>query len=85
MWITYEGPIARVMGHDKSGQGCLGAEDGAAEIGLWDGFVLDADAEDGVGVRDAEEDYGFRVRGVEGEGEGVECSVVEERWGRQWW
>ncbi len=62
--MAYERPIARVMDHDESGQGFLGAEDGAAEIGLSDGFVLDADAEDGVGVWDAEEDYGLRVRGV---------------------
>ena len=66
------------MGRDVRGQVLLGAEDGAAEVGLVDGFVLDADAEGGVGVWDAVEGYGFRVRRVEGEkGERVECSVEE--------
>ena len=69
--MAYERPIARVMGRDVSGEGLLGAEESAAEIGLVDEFVLNADAEGDVGVWDAVEDYGFRVRRVEGEeGEG---------------
>lgn len=62
---AYERLIVRVVVLDVGGEGLLGAEDGAAEIGLLDRLVLDADDEQGVRVWDAEADYRFFwIRGV---------------------
>ena len=54
---TYKRFIFRTVGADEGGERLLGAEDGAGEIGLVDRFVLERDAEDGVGVWDAVEGY----------------------------
>lgn len=50
---TGEGCIVRIVGFDERGQGLLGAEDGATDIGLLDGVILEADTEEGVSVWDA--------------------------------
>lgn len=70
---TYKWRILCVIVTDEGGQRLLRAEDGAAHVGLLDVLVLDADAEDGVGVWDAvEDDVGVEE---EEEGEGGEGSV----------
>lgn len=67
------------MAIDVRGQGLLGAEDGAAEVGLIDDGVLDGDAEVRVGAWDAEQDdFVGQVRGVEEGGEGGERAVEEK-------
>lgn len=53
---TYEGIILRIVAFDVFGEGLLRAEDGAAEVPLFDGGVLDGDAEGCVGAWDAVED-----------------------------
>lgn len=63
------------MAIDERGQGLLGAEDGAAEVGLLDDDVLDGDAEGRVGVWDAEEDDAAWVWCVEERGDGGERAV----------
>lgn len=50
---TGEGCIIRIIGLDERGQGLLSAEDGATDIGLLDGVILEADTEEGAGVWDA--------------------------------
>ena len=62
---AYERGVVGVVSLDVGGQGLLGAEDGATHVCFLDVFVLDADAEKGVCVWDAVEDYGFWVRGIE--------------------
>ena len=62
--FTDKRDIVRIVALDERGQRLLRAEDGAAEIGLLDAFIQDADAQDGVGVWDAVRDYCCWVRGV---------------------
>lgn len=75
---TYEGSILRIVVLDERGEVLLGAQDGAAEVGLLDGFVLDGEAEGGVGVWDAVEDYYVWVRGVWEGGERVGCYFARD-------
>ena len=80
--MTHKRFVLGVMGSDESGQGLLGAEDGAAEFGLGEGCVLEADAEDGVRAWDAvADDFVTDIRGIEEEGERGDLAV--ERGGRR--
>ena len=80
--FTYEGCILGIMAIDVRGQGLLGAEDGAAEVGFLDEAVLDGDAEDRVGAWDAERNDAAWVWCVEEGGEGGEGAVEEKGKGK---
>ena len=55
--MTYKRFIFRFVFLDKGRERLLGAKDRAGEIGPEDGLVVERDAEDGMGVWDAEQGY----------------------------
>lgn len=77
--VGLEGQVAELVGGgDLGAEGLLGAEDGAGQVGLLDGGLVEGEVEGRGGVGDAVADHGVRGGGGGGGGQGEKGEKLEK-------